>query len=632
MQKKRNTKFKASDYFIIFFCLAGALASGIFFWKEYNNTLYKLNEEPAGTIVFKKRTAQRRFIDRGVWDRLKKASPLYSGDTIRTVEQSSAVIIFDDEITYLNLDESTMIQVFHEKRTGTKIDLSEGNLEVDSENKNIVISSGSSAVVVDGQARMNKSEEGFILSVLKGQADFNGTQINTGNILAIDAEGQINTSPMIFMTSLGSSAYILGTPAAAVPVNFSWNEFNFTDDTRVIIDVCTDSGFSRIVETRNVSEISSISIPLGCGNYWWRAYPVTGEGRVTANWLHPSGRIEVIPSARPKLLSPSPAQELAFSGKALVPFSWSAAQDVCTYLLEISSQADMENPVVSRQTEENSVIYPGLEQGHWYWRITPVFPSWVKGSVSPSAVGEFSVTQRTPVLAAPALTHPLQDEKVNPYSSACRLLWVHDPNASSWFVELADNSGMVNPMVKQNVTKNYFQLSPELLKEGKTWYWRVTALGGLDPVVSSVRNFEVTSENRNAARPVTVPILPPVVFGRKTENWDDLDAERASGNEKTLSGLVIFLNTYSEYRVHVEGFANSTVDPRDIAGRLNEQNLELRPMSEVRARTVAEKLVKRGVEPNRIEYSGLGGEKPVALWEDRDNWWKNRRVEFVLIK
>ena len=99
MRKKKNTPFRASDLVIVLLCCAGAIASGVLFWKEYNRTLTKLNEEPIGTIVFKKRTAQRKFSDRVVWDTLKQESPVYNGDTIRTIDQSEASITFRDQVT-----------------------------------------------------------------------------------------------------------------------------------------------------------------------------------------------------------------------------------------------------------------------------------------------------------------------------------------------------------------------------------------------------------------------------------------------------------------------------------------------------------------------------------------------------
>jgi len=33
-----------------------------------------------------------------------------------------------------------------------------------------------------------------------------------------------------------------------------------------------------------------------------------------------------------------------------------------------------------------------------------------------------------------------------------------------------------------------------------------------------------------------------------------------------------------------------------------------------------------------LTYEGMGGSNPIAEWKDTKNWWKNRRVEFVVTK
>ena len=643
--RKKESKFTIIDLIIVFFCFAGACFSGAAFWGEYNTTLVKLNEDPVGTIIFKKRVAQRKFIDRNVWDRLKQASFVYNGDTIRTIEQSEAVVIFQDEVTHLSMDESTMIQVLYDKRGGARIDFSGGNLDVVSENKNIVITSGTSTITVEGQARMEKGEEGFVLSVSEGQASFDGIEMEAGGILALDSDGEINTSPIISMTSFGASACFLAAAGEAYPVVFSWNSLNFNPDTHVIVEAASDRSFDSIVETRDIYGASSVSVPLDHGSYWWRAYPTEGGGRNPINSFYPSGTLELIPSAAALLLSPPQTAELVFPVETLIPLSWSVVEGAAAYLVEISARADMSAPVVSRRVEENSVTQIGLDFGRWYWRITPVFPPRVKGAALPSAVGEFSAIRGSPVLSAPVLTFPADNGKMyldapgaQTAGSSGRLMWNHDQNAASWLVELADNPAMANPKVKQNAASNYFSLSSELLAAGKTWYWRVSALGapsgGSSPVPSDVWKFEVGAGNPSAARPVlpVIPQFPSITFGANIENWNDLDAETAAANDRILLRIVQFLDANAKYRLRVEGHANSTVNPGDIDGRRREQDRELLPMSKMRAAAIADELVKLGADPGRLEIHGFGGGKPIAAWGDVSNWWKNRRVEFAVLE
>jgi outer membrane protein OmpA-like peptidoglycan-associated protein len=92
------------------------------------------------------------------------------------------------------------------------------------------------------------------------------------------------------------------------------------------------------------------------------------------------------------------------------------------------------------------------------------------------------------------------------------------------------------------------------------------------------------------------------------------------------------MSTHGKYKLLIEGHTNPTVNPADIAGRQEEQTQSLQPLSEIRARAVFNELVKLGIDQNRLIISGLGGERPAAAWEDRDNWWMNRRVEFKIIE
>jgi len=617
---KKNLKLNTIDYIIILFCFVGALVSGAAFFREYNNTLVKLNEEPVGTIIFKKRVAQRKFNDRNAWDRLKYASFIYNGDTIRTIEQSEAIIIFQDEITHINLGESTMIQILYDAQRGARIDFAGGDLDIISENTNILITSGTSSMIVNGQARMEKNEEGFVLSVSEGHVNFDGMEMSAGNVLALDSYGEINTNPMIVMTSFGSSARILGTlgERAITPVEFTWNDFYFNPDTYVIIEIASDRRFNHINETRNIFTGNSTVFYLENGNYWWRIYPINGENQEPANSFFPSGAIEVIPVATAALLSPLPSEELFFPAGTQVHLSWSAVEGVSSYLIEFSTHADMRNPVVSRRIETNSITQSGLDFGRWFWRITPVFPLQFIGTATPSVIGEFSVLRGSPELTSPVLTFPLQDGKIFLDSAGRSLMWTFDPNVSSWLVELADNPAMTNPLVRQNTTSNHFLLPSQVLQAGKNWYWRITAQGGTSSAVSAVWKFEVSPGSQQIVRPVIsptiVPFFPNVYFDA---NLNNLDASKSASNNRMLMRIVDFLNENREYRMRIEGHANPIGNPGA------ELITSLR-----RAETIVNLLVELGANRDQLIPEGLGGNRPIIAREDYINWWMNRRVEF----
>ncbi len=51
-----------------------------------------------------------------------------------------------------------------------------------------------------------------------------------------------------------------------------------------------------------------------------------------------------------------------------------------------------------------------------------------------------------------------------------------------------------------------------------------------------------------------------------------------------------------------------------------------------RADAIRDALVERGIEARRMTTVGIGGSQPVVPHGDLDNRWKNRRVEFILVR
>jgi len=131
-------------------------------------------------------------------------------------------------------------------------------------------------------------------------------------------------------------------------------------------------------------------------------------------------------------------------------------------------------------------------------------------------------------------------------------------------------------------------------------------------------------------------IVPSIVFAANKGNFSGLTTEISATNDRILRRIAVVLNRYPSYKVLVEGHANPTTAPGTTA-RANEEKgtrtvKGLIPLSEERAKAVLDHLVKLGVDRARLSSIGVGGTRPVVPFSDRPNWWKNRRVEFILIK
>lgn len=79
-------------------------------------------------------------------------------------------------------------------------------------------------------------------------------------------------------------------------------------------------------------------------------------------------------------------------------------------------------------------------------------------------------------------------------------------------------------------------------------------------------------------------------------------------------------------RIRVEGYANN------VSGTEEENVNDLIPLSQKRAEKIVEMLIERGIDSEIITAVGMGGANPKASRSDRENWWKNRRIEIVLTK
>ncbi len=126
-------------------------------------------------------------------------------------------------------------------------------------------------------------------------------------------------------------------------------------------------------------------------------------------------------------------------------------------------------------------------------------------------------------------------------------------------------------------------------------------------------------------------IISSIVFAPNTADFSNVDDEKALRNNKTLKRLAEIFNKYSSYRITIEGHA-VMINWNDPVKAKVEQEEELLPLSKARAEAVKNALVELGIDKNRITTEGRGGEAPIVPHGDVTNRWKNRRVEFILVK
>lgn len=134
--------------------------------------------------------------------------------------------------------------------------------------------------------------------------------------------------------------------------------------------------------------------------------------------------------------------------------------------------------------------------------------------------------------------------------------------------------------------------------------------------------------------------VPSIIFrsdkadfvGRDQDPEKGLDKATIDNNIKVIQRIAQILNKFPDYSVRIEGHANNITGTEAEETSTANGNIPLVPLSEARAKLVRDMLIDFGVRGNRLSTVGMGGRRPVVSRADRANWWKNRRVEFILDK
>ena len=514
---KKRTRFKLKNDLAVPFWIAVSLClvcAGInthLFYKSFFRALEKFNEEPIAKITFKYKTAQRKFLDRVIWDRLQQNSPVYNGDTIHTAELSEATIWFDDG-TILDLAENTMAQVFKHNDGTLGTDLARGNATVDSSadgagltlttaNVNVEVKAGtilSAAKPVEG--------ESVNLSVQKGEAKLeDGTAITTEKavMLTTNADGTavagteaaavIVQSGFIVKEPQANQKYLYYTQDTT-PVNFSWDTFGDEEKTQNIkLTIANDRNFTRGVQEVTAQGLDHLSMNLEKGTYYWRLD--AGEEGVTAQ----SGRIQVIQSLTPNQLVP--AQDYSYQYRKKTPslrFIWTEADSATAYNFAISRSPDMANPVLQQRTSASSIIISTLEEGTYWWQVTPFYVVNRTGLANPSEIKSFRIEKRGE-LARPEPLMPANGDFLDKSAGRINISWKPEPEAVQYKVTLSQNVNMTSPIVSRTTSENFITLTKSesnLLKDAE-YFWTVSQIDaeGNESEKSEVKSFYALSGN-----------------------------------------------------------------------------------------------------------------------------------------
>ncbi|MDR2542061.1 MAG: OmpA family protein [Treponema sp.] len=125
-------------------------------------------------------------------------------------------------------------------------------------------------------------------------------------------------------------------------------------------------------------------------------------------------------------------------------------------------------------------------------------------------------------------------------------------------------------------------------------------------------------------------IVPSIQFLAESSDLTQVSEEDRRANSRVLRLIANALGRFPDYRITVEGHANPTAAAGSTAR--NNSEARLTTLSEARARAVVNFLVENhNLASNRFGVVGIGTKRTVTEeFDDDEENWKNRRVEFIL--
>jgi len=393
----KDAGFKFIDFFMIVLCLSGAAVFFNKFRLDFFQTVYSRNEEPAGLITVKHNTVQRRPHDQVYWDWLRNESPVYLGDLIRVADLSDATLQIAGNYIHLNENTSIRIRRAADNEDSFQVDLDSGNLSLSTgtEGGNITLNIMGRQVDAKPGTTLSASAgaDGIAVQVSKGDALFTNKgqkqALVASAMVALDSGGRERTEPAVVVKFPPPDAYYLKSGQEPLNINFAWDRHYLQPGQALRMEVAEDRNFSRI--TRTIENLDSTAVAaLGAGQWYWK---LSYQGAVLG-----AGKLTVTDAAGPELLSPITGKLFRFEADSpVVRFQWSKVAEALSYILEVSQTNDFINPRIRRQVEAEYVIESNMEEGTWYWRVTPVFPSAYSGSAAPSSVSSVRIEQGEPL-------------------------------------------------------------------------------------------------------------------------------------------------------------------------------------------------------------------------------------------
>jgi hypothetical protein len=500
------------DFLAVLVCATVFSAGGWSFWTELTKSLKPAQAEEIGTLVFKRKTAQRKYSDGAIWEDLGNSSPLYSFDSVRTASDSEAKLILKDG-TSISLEESTLILLDY-GADSRNIEFISGNITAARSDESsmapgpsgsatpppVTITSKGSKVEVkkDAQASLAVDSKGKLdVAVSKGTVDLTlagkTQEVKENEKAVVQAEAKTATVERIplSMTAPAHDSFWL-CYGGDVAVAFSWKSDKAQE--KYLLRLSRTSGFQSTALSREAAG-ESLELRLAPGTWWARAEIDQGAGLVSAS---APIRVTVVAETPPVPVSPQDGAVFAYrSATPSLRFMWEGSAAASGFDLEISRDAAFSDIAQRVKTQSPLAVVTGLPEGAYSWRVRPAYAFQSKGDAPRSSEPRSFEVQRIAELQATEALSPRDGETVQEKvfrEAGLRFSWKSAPEAVATVFAVARDKAMSDVVLRSESRGGSIDLNSGI-PPGTYWWQAVSrAEDGTQAPASAPRSFVISDK------------------------------------------------------------------------------------------------------------------------------------------
>ncbi len=519
---------------------AGSAIIAIFsllFYFDVNRRIDAGEGRIIGTVTFKKLVAQRKYSRQVVWEDLEQTSPIYNNDTIRTGEQSEAMVKISDG-TEFTMNENSMVLV---SLGGDQLDLefNSGSITANREGvtgdevKKLNIKTGGATVTIDrSSVKLSTDKDSSLnLTVHKGDAvvmagGLEQTVVADQKAVVMLKSAKVNVEDQSIVLLEPADNRIFMAPRNMEKVLFSWKPVETGGD--VSLEVAPGKAFTGAVKKDKVSGTSA-SMELPGGSYVWR---VSVRQRTGKTEYSDERRFSVAVREAVRLVAPEEGASFAYRSKPpIISFKWEKNGLASEYRLIIARDAEMKDVTNTIHTAETALATDILSGGPYFWKVIALGGMGGTGEAGASAVRRLTVLRHEEA-QPPEPIYPQDKGRITGKLLELRPLefsWRRNPEIIDTELIVAKDKSMKNIFMKTVKKSAYYKLDRDI--PPGTYFWTVTGLleDKTRTSPSRVMTFDVVKESAiellSPADGETV--IPQEIDGKPTVqfSWKRLDLE-----------------------------------------------------------------------------------------------------------